>query len=82
MTCTLYNPGQYLVTSRTRAGIEHLADIVEMTCSCEAALDFATTGPTNPCAHLEAALAHHHGARSYRPPQGSAMTLLGLCRKK
>ncbi len=76
MTVTPYNPGQYLVSSRTEEEVEDIVDVETLECGCPAALDFATTGPRNPCAHLEAALAKHAGAKPRRPRRTSPFTLL------
>lgn len=75
MTVTPYDIGTYLVTSRTREDVEHLVDLSDLTCSCEAALDFANTTPENPCAHVEAALAFRAGAKRHRPRQSSPFAL-------
>lgn len=75
MTVTPYNPGQYLVTSRTRAEVEHLVDITTGECSCEAALDFKTTTPDHPCAHVEAVYAFIGGAKPHRPRPSSPLAI-------
>lgn len=69
--------GTYLVSSRTRDEIEHLVDLSDNTCSCEAALDFKTTTPEHPCAHVEAALAFDSGQKLTRRNGGSPTASLG-----
>lgn len=78
MTVTPRDIGTYLVTSRTRAEIEHLVDLSDMTCSCEAALDFETTSPVAPCAHVEAAIAFRAAAKPARRRPAPAFALLRL----
>lgn len=82
MTVTPYNPPhQYLVSSRTQAEVEYIVDVETMECGCPAALDFATTSPQSPCAHVEAAMAFHYRAKPPTALQGSSFGLLGLCQK-
>lgn len=78
MTVTPYNLNQYLVSSQTREEVEHIADVETMECSCEAALDYKTRSASDPCPHLEAALAFHSRANKTpaRPLCGSLITLL------
>lgn len=79
MTITPYNPGQYLVSSATRAEVEHLVDVVEMACSCEAALDFGTRGPNDPCSHLQAVLAM--GSRKPAKRRTASVLALFKCKR-
>lgn len=76
MTVTPYNPGQYLVTSRTKEEEEYLVDLNTKECGCPAALDFKTSSPESPCAHVEAAIAFQAGARAPRPRRASPFALL------
>lgn len=52
-----YDRNTYLVQSRTREDVKHIVDLDEMTCSCEAAMEFMTTSEKAPCHHIESALA-------------------------
>ena len=72
---TPYDHGTYLVESRTRDGIEHLADLTNMTCSCEAALDFAATSPQFPCYHIERAIMHRAKVTPVTSFTGSILAL-------
>lgn len=72
MSVTPYDRNTFLVTSRTRPEIEHLVDLSDKTCSCEGALDFGTTNPSEPCWHIEQAIQFRAKAtkpkrRSYSP---------------
>lgn len=80
MTVTAYNPGQFLVTSETRDEIEHLVDMSDLTCSCEAALDFATRTPSDPCKHILAVIATKAKKTPARRRQGSPFALLNCKR--
>lgn len=75
MTVTPYNPGQYLVTSRTKDEVEYLVDLNTMECACPGALDFATTSPEHPCAHIEAAIHFRAGAKPHIPRPGSPLAI-------
>lgn len=53
------DPGTYTASSRSRKGLDHTVDAIHLTCTCESFMEFATRDERNPCAHLEAVLAHH-----------------------
>lgn len=62
MNVVKYNSDSYLVSSRTEDEVEYLCDLSDMTCSCPGALEFGSSSPEHPCAHVEAAMAHAHRA--------------------
>lgn len=64
MTVQPYNPpDSFLVSSRTEPEVEYLVDLAEMTCGCPGALEFGSSSPDHPCAHVEAAMAFVHQSK-------------------
>lgn len=60
---TPYNENSFLVSSRTDDESEYLVDLNSMECGCPGALEFGSTDPLHPCAHVEAAMAFAHRAK-------------------
>lgn len=67
-----YNPGQYLVESRSRPGEHHIVDVIEKTCSCESK-EFEGVQ----CDHLAAVIRHHEGIT---PPEPASPFAMARCK--
>lgn len=76
MTVTpAHDPNTFWVSSQS-GGDDHLVDLETMECGCPPALEFNTTSPQAPCAHVEAAIQYKAGVTPHRAVSGSIIALL------